>query len=70
MIILNELIKNSENQNVKIWRVASRSRGEAFGETIYEGNLYDIPQELREMEVKDTGRSLATGINMITVYPK
>lgn len=68
MITVDDYIKNNDNIRVSIARKESRDECHPFERDVWEGMLYDIPEELRTAEVINEGWLLEGQMNHLSVY--
>lgn len=65
---VSDYIANNDNIRVRIARKESRDECHPFVRDIWEGMLYDIPEDLRKAEVINEGWLLEGQINQLSVY--
>lgn len=68
MVTVNDFIANNDNVRVLIGRKESRDDCDPFERDVWEGMLYDIPEELRTAEVINEGWLLEGQMNHLSVY--
>lgn len=68
MITVDDYIKNNDNIRVSIARKESRDECHPFERDVWEGMLYDIPEDLRKAEVINAGWLFEGQINHLSVF--
>lgn len=68
IIKIKDIMEQNESIPIRLSKVASLDPAECLSETLYEGDLNEIPKQYHELEVLRTGRLLGAGIHNIQVY--
>lgn len=68
MVTINDYIKNNDDIRIRIAKKYSEDPFDPVTETIWEGMLSDVPEELRGLEVINEGWMLDAQINQLEVY--
>ena len=68
MITVRDFIENNDNIRVRIAKKENRDPYDPFTETIWEGMLSEIPEELRGLEVINEGWLIDAQVNQLEVY--
>ena len=70
MITVDDYIKNNDNVRISIARKESRDECHPFERDVWEGMLYDIPENLRKAEVINGSQDgyLKGQMNHLSVY--
>lgn len=62
-----DYISNNENMPVRIAAQEDRDPWTAFHNKLWEGNLYDVPEKYRKIEVISEGWLIGAQINVLTI---
>lgn len=68
MITVQDYIENNDDIRIRIARKHSRDINDPLTSTIWEGMLYDTPEELRKLEVLSEGWMMEARINQLEVF--
>lgn len=68
MVTVQDFIDNNDNIKVRIAQKYSRDKCDPLTRTIWEGMLYDVPDELKKLEVLSEGWLMNAQINQLEVY--
>lgn len=67
MIIVQNYIDSNANTKIRIAQKYSRDRNDPLTQTLWEGMLEDVPEDLRKLEVIDEGWLIDAQINQLEV---
>jgi len=70
MITVRDYIESNDDIRVRIAKKESRDPYDPFAETIWEGMLSEIPEELRGLEVINEGWLLEGKVNQLEVIDR
>lgn len=68
MVRVKDFVENNDDIRIRIAKKESRDPYDPVTETIWEGMLLDIPEELRELEVVNEGWMMGARINQLEVF--
>ena len=68
MIIVQNYIDSNANTKIRIAQKYSRDRTDPLTQTLWEGMLEDVPEDLRKLEVIDEGWLIDAQINQLEVF--
>lgn len=68
MITVRDFIESNDDVRVRIAQKDSRDLCDPFITAIWEGQLSEVPEELRALEILNEGWSLEAQVNQLEVY--